>query len=60
MPLKRKLIKVGNSRAVIIPASWLTFYQDKLGKPVTEVLLEVNNVITVAVSENTKGDNDGK
>jgi len=51
MPLKRKLIKVGNSRAVIIPAGWLQYYQDKTGKIITEVYMEVNNVITVGIPE---------
>lgn len=48
MPLQRKVIKVGNSRAVTIPDGWLEYYEKKLGKPITEVFLEINNVITIS------------
>lgn len=49
MPLKRKLITVGNSRAVVIPSDWLKYYEDKQGKPIEEVFLELNNIITISV-----------
>ncbi len=51
MPLKRKLIKVGDSRAVVIPADWLKYYEDKSGQAVEDVFLEINNVITIAVND---------
>jgi len=51
MPLIQKLLKVGNSRAVVIPRAWLKYYEDKTGKPVTDVLLEVNDNITISVKE---------
>lgn len=51
MPLKQRLIRVGNSRAVIIPANWLRYHEDKTGKEIEDVLLEVNEVVTVAVGE---------
>ncbi len=51
MPLKRKLIKVGNSRAVVIPPDWLRYYEDKTGQPIEEILMELNNVITLTVEE---------
>lgn len=51
MPLKRKLIKVGNSRAVVIPPDWLKYYEDKTGQPIEEILMELNNVITLTVEE---------
>ncbi len=51
MPLIRKLIKVGNSRAVVIPPGWLRYYENKTGQPVEEILMELDNVITLAVEE---------
>jgi len=51
MPLERKLIKVGNSRAVIIPPGWLRYYEQKSGEPVVSILMELNNVITIAIPE---------
>jgi hypothetical protein len=49
MPMVRKLIKVGDSRAVTIPPDWLKFYEDKTGIPVEEVLMELNGVIKIYV-----------
>ena len=49
MPIKKRLIKVGDSRAVTIPPGWLKYYEDEFGEPIEEVLMELNNVITLAV-----------
>ena len=57
MPLIRKLIKVGNSRAVIIPPDWIRYYEEKHGLPISEILMELNNVITIAISEPKGGEN---
>jgi antitoxin component of MazEF toxin-antitoxin module len=57
MPLKRKLIKVGNSRAVIIPPDWLRYFEDKTGQPVTNVLMELNGIIRISVDETKPQDN---
>lgn len=51
MPLKRKIIRVGNSRAVIIPPDWLKYYEEKAGHPIQDMLMEVNNVITLSIQE---------
>ena len=47
----RKLIKVGNSRAVVIPPDWIRYYEEKHGYPISEILMELNNIITIAVDE---------
>jgi antitoxin component of MazEF toxin-antitoxin module len=49
MPLTRKLIRVGNSRAVVIPPGWLRYYEEKSGAPIVSILMELNNVITITV-----------
>ena len=51
MPLVRKLIKVGNSRAIVIPPDWLRYHEDKSGQPVRIMFMEVNNVIILAVDD---------
>jgi len=51
MPIERKVIKIGNSRAVTIPDDWLRFYEKKYGKPITSVIMELNGVITISVQE---------
>lgn len=62
MPLLRKIIKVGNSKAVIIPNDWLDYYKSKYGKDIVEIYMEVNNIITIAVPESftDQPENDGK
>lgn len=51
MLLRKKLIKVGNSRAIIIPNIWLESHENKSGKEVVEVELLVNSDITITVPE---------
>ena len=51
MPLTRKLITVGNSQAVVIPADWINYYEKKMGHPIQTLLMEVNNVIIIKVEE---------
>jgi len=46
MPLKRKLVCIGNSKAVVIPHDYLEYYQ-KQGKTIKEVGLEINKKIII-------------
>ena len=46
MPLLQKLIKYGNSRAVVIPAAWLDNLE-RQGAKITEVQLEVDGEIKI-------------
>jgi len=54
MPLKRKLIRVGNSRAVVIPPDWLKYYEEEVGQPIKNILMELNNVITISIAKEKK------
>ena len=56
MPLKRRLIKVGNSRAVVIPPDWLRYYEEQSGRPIQNILMELNNVITISIGKEQRGD----
>jgi hypothetical protein len=48
MPIVRKIIQVGKtSKAVIIPKSWLEFYEKEEGKPIRTVAVEVNRVLKI-------------
>lgn len=48
MPIVRKIIDVGKtSKAVILPKSWLEFYEKELGKEITKVAIEVNKELTI-------------
>jgi len=49
---RRKLIKVGNSRVIIIPYEWLRYYEEKQGIEIQDVIMEFNNnVITITIEE---------
>jgi len=44
MPILKKLIKVGNSVAVVLPSQWLRYYGLKEGD---EILMEINDAIVI-------------
>jgi antitoxin component of MazEF toxin-antitoxin module len=43
----RRVIRIGTSQAVTIPPSWLREIEERTGKKVDEVLMEVNGQIKV-------------
>jgi hypothetical protein len=49
MPMIRKLITVGNSRAITIPDDWLKYHEERMGKQLETLLMEINNKITLKV-----------
>lgn len=47
MPIIRKIIQVGTSKAVSLPKSWLQLIERETGKPIKEVAVEVNGILTI-------------
>jgi antitoxin component of MazEF toxin-antitoxin module len=47
IPLVRKIIEVGNSKAVTIPKDWLEYYEKEYGRPIEEVAIEVDEVLKI-------------
>jgi hypothetical protein len=47
MPIIRKLIQVGASKAVSLPKSWIELAERKSGRKITALALEVNGSITL-------------
>lgn len=48
MPLVRTLIKIGrSSRAVVLPKSWLEYYEEKAGCKIEEVTIEVDGELRI-------------
>jgi antitoxin component of MazEF toxin-antitoxin module len=45
MPIVRKILKHGDSKAITLPASWLKAAEEKAGKRIIAVALEVNGAI---------------
>ena len=49
MPLIRKIIDAGKtSKAVIIPKSWLEYYEKQEGQSIESVAIEVNRVLKIS------------
>jgi len=49
LPIVRKVIDVGKtSKAVILPKSWLDYYQNEKGRTIEQVTIEVNEVLRIA------------
>jgi len=48
MPIIRKIIEVGKtSKGVILPKSWLEYYEEETGEEIERVAIEVNRVLTI-------------
>lgn len=48
MPIIRKIIDVGKtSKGVILPKSWLEYYEEEAGNQIQSVAMEVNKVLTI-------------
>ncbi len=47
MPIIRKILNVGDSKAITIPKSWIQSAEENAGKKVVALALEVNRVITL-------------
>ena len=47
MPLIHKLIRVGDSRAVTIPKTWLEYHEKKNGREIFKVGMELNGKIVI-------------
>jgi antitoxin component of MazEF toxin-antitoxin module len=47
MPIIRKVLEVGNSKAVTIPKSWFEFYEKETGQKISEVTIEVNRELKI-------------
>ena len=47
MPIIRKVIEVGNSKAVCLPKSWFEYYEKETGQRISQVAIEVNRVLKI-------------
>jgi len=56
MPIIRKVVKVGDSRGMTIPKSWLEFLEKENGQEILEVAIEVDKVLTVSPILTKKGE----
>jgi len=47
MPLIRKIVRIGNAKAITIPKGWLVYWQRKTNAPIVEVGIEVDGTLIV-------------
>jgi antitoxin component of MazEF toxin-antitoxin module len=47
IPLIRKIVQVGNAKAITIPKGWLVYWQRKTNTPIVEVGIEVDGTLIV-------------
>ena len=55
MPIIRKVVDVGRSRAVTIPKTWLEFFERELGHPIKFVSVEVDRELKILPYSPVKG-----
>jgi antitoxin component of MazEF toxin-antitoxin module len=48
MPIIRKLVKVGESKGITIPKSWIESAEGEAEKKIVAIALEVDKVITLS------------
>jgi hypothetical protein len=48
LPIIRKVMDLRTAKAICLPKSWLEFFERETGCEITEVAIEVNNVLRVS------------
>jgi antitoxin component of MazEF toxin-antitoxin module len=56
MPLIRKIVQIGTAKAVVLPKSWLEWVKNETGSEPKEVLLEVDNTLTIIPFKKKEGE----
>lgn len=56
MPIIRKIVKIGHSKAVFIPKTWLEYYEQEAGQKIEEVAVEVNKILKITPIIKRKSD----
>jgi hypothetical protein len=47
MPIVKKIVEIGGSKAVFLPKSWLEFWEQKHGCKIEKIAMEVNTVLKI-------------
>jgi len=48
MPIIRKVVPIGNSKAVFLPKSWFDYYEEHEGITIENVAIEVNRTLKIS------------
>ena len=48
MPIIRKIIPIGGSKGITIPSDWLEWIERTTGQKITEVTIEVSDVLIIS------------
>ena len=58
MPIVRKVLRVGNSRGITFPKTWIDYYENETGQELREVAIEVDCSLTISPIKNRKSSPD--
>jgi len=47
LPIRRKICKIGTGFAVFLPKSWISLLEEKYGKRIEAVTMEVNSQLVI-------------
>jgi len=47
MPLIRKVVQIGNSRAIFLPKTWLEYHESKIGQEIRLIAMEVDKKLWI-------------
>jgi hypothetical protein len=48
LPLKRPIIALGKySKVIVIPKSWIEFYESETGQKITDVLIDIDKELRI-------------
>jgi antitoxin component of MazEF toxin-antitoxin module len=47
LPIIRKVVEIGHSKAVFIPKTWFEYYEQESGQRIEKVAIEVNQVLKI-------------
>jgi antitoxin component of MazEF toxin-antitoxin module len=60
MPLIRKITKIGNSKAVFLPKTWLEYHEEENDQQIKKVTIEVNEELRIkpVLNRRRRGDDE--
>jgi len=47
MPIIRKIVEIGNSKAIFLPKTWLQYYESQIGQEIRFVAVEVDKKLEI-------------
>ena len=55
LPIVRKVLRIGDSKGVSFPKSWIDYFEETKGQKMEEVIIEVNGSLVITPRLNDRG-----